>query len=60
VGYAGGVVIFTRGRDSDPLDQVGHCHFDVEFYEVGERVKLYVSRDSISVGFVGEVMKKRS
>lgn len=58
MGYAGGVVVFARGRDSDPLDQVGHRHFDVEFYEVGERVKLDVSGDSISVGFVGEAMRK--
>lgn len=59
MGYAGGVVVFARSRDGDPLYQVGHCHFDVEFYKVGEWVKLDVSRDSVSVGFVGEAAKKR-
>ena len=33
----------ARCRDGDAFDEVGHCHFDVEFYEVGEGMELDVS-----------------
>lgn len=41
----------ARCRDSDAFDEVGHCHFDVEFDEVGERMELDVSgRNWVSKG----------
>ena len=33
----------ARCRDCDAFDEVGHCHFDVEFYEVRQGMKLDVS-----------------
>lgn len=33
----------ARGGDCNALDEVGHCHLDVEFDHIGERVELDVA-----------------
>jgi hypothetical protein len=45
-----GVAGAARGGDGDAFDQVGHCHFDVEFDEVGEGVELDVAVTMLVVG----------
>ena len=39
----GVLAVAARGGDGDAFDEVGHCHFDVEFDEVGEGVELDIS-----------------